>query len=113
MTKIAYNECFGGFSLSFSAMQHYLGLKGQKCYTFNSGFRYATDPQGNNIIYARDIARTDKDLIATIEALGPKANGLYANLQIRDLPEGTKYVIDDYDGFEEVRTIDDFEWQIA
>jgi hypothetical protein len=52
-------------------------------------------------------------LVQVVEQLGDKANGSYAKLFITDVPSGTKYRIDEYDGLESVMTIDDYEWSIA
>ena len=35
------------------------------------------------------------------------------NLQVRWLPEGTKFYIDEYDGSESIMTLDDLEWRKA
>ena len=34
-------------------------------------------------------------------------------LEIQWVPVGTKFVIDEYDGHESLRTIDDFHWNVA
>ena len=60
-----------------------------------------------------DIMRFDPFLVQVVEDLGEVANGKYANLAIADIPAGTKYRIDEYDGLESVMTIDDYEWFIA
>jgi hypothetical protein len=49
-----------------------------------------------------DETRRDPDLIAVIEELGEKANGLFADLKIAEIPDGVEYEITDYDGIEEV-----------
>jgi hypothetical protein len=115
MTKIAYNACYGGFSLSNEAILHYANLKDITLYKGKSNSLYFTsqDLKDKSCFLDRDISRTDPDLIKTIETLGPKANGHFANLQIRDLPIGTKYRIDEYDGNEAVITQDEYEWEIA
>jgi hypothetical protein len=45
--------------------------------------------------------------------LGQGANDAYADLDIRELPAGTLYRIDEYDGMENVITQDEYEWSIA
>jgi hypothetical protein len=52
--------------------------------------------------YCGDIDRTDPDLIAVVEKLGDKANGACAELKIVEIPNGTRYIIDDYDGIESI-----------
>jgi hypothetical protein len=94
MAKIVYNACHGGFGLSNKAMTRYREL-------------------GGTAHYNEDISRSDPRLIQVLDELGKEANGPYANLQIADVPSGTKYRIDEYDGSERIMTIDDYEWQVA
>lgn len=96
MTKILYNACFGGFGLSQAALAEYTRLTG----------KYAKNAYGN-------IDRSDPDLVAVVESMGEAANGLCANLRIRELPVGTRYRIDEYDGLERVMTIDEHDWKTA
>lgn len=60
-----------------------------------------------------DENRTHPLLVRVVEELGDAASGRCAKLAIRDLPAGTRYIIDEYDGFESVRTPDDFDWRTA
>lgn len=94
MTKIVYNACFGGFGLSDEGMNRFKELGGKT----NSRW---------------EIERTDPLLVQVVEELGDEVNTRFSNLQIIDLPEGTKYRIDEYDGNESVMTIDDYEWSTA
>ena len=94
MTKIVYNACFGGFGLSETAWERYRELGGQET------SRY-------------DINRADPALVQVVEELGDAANTRFSDLRITDVPAGTKYRIDEYDGNESVCTIDDYEWSIA
>ena len=98
MTKIVYNTCFGGFGLSQKAKDRYWELKGELI------------PEG---WWEIDLDRADPVLVQVVEELGGEADGAYADLEIRELEPGTKYIIDEYDGLETVMTIDDFEWKIA
>jgi len=94
MTKIVYNNCFGGFSLSKAAFARYQEL-------------------GGTVDYDRNIPRTCPLLVQVVEEMGKAAGGSSASLAIRGLPPGTKYRIDEYDGSEEVMTQDEYEWSIA
>jgi hypothetical protein len=85
--KVVVNNCFGGFSLSRTAMQLYAAKTG-----------VADDPRQNS----RDIPRHDPALVEVVEELGPVANGLFAQLAIVEIPDGIEYIIDDYDGMETV-----------
>jgi hypothetical protein len=98
MTKIVYNACYGGFGLSPAAMNRYKEIKGLS---------------SDQDIYDYEIDRTDPVLIQVIEELGDKANDTFSKLRIIDLPEGTMYRIDEYDGREKVMTQDNYEWSIA
>lgn len=97
MTKIVYNACYGGFGLSNKARELYCTLSG-------------VDPLE---FYDSDLDRTDPILVQVVKELGSKADGRHANLQIRDLEPGTLYRIDEYDGWETVMTIADYEWKTA
>jgi len=114
MTKVVYNSCFGGFSLSKKAIQRYSDLTGLDL-TFiekNEWFERCDLPNGEEWD-DHDISRSDPFLVQVVEELGEEANGKFARLMIRELPEGTKYRIDQYDGMETVMTIDDYEWSVA
>lgn len=137
MTKIVYNACFGGFSLSYAAIIRYAKLKGLELYGFvNPGNDFnkkvPVDPAKANdefCIYwrtkpvwddedsewwdSRNLQRNDPALVQVVEELGAKANGNLANLVIAEIPEGQKYRIDEYDGTESVMTPEDYEWSIA
>jgi len=61
----------------------------------------------------RSISRTDPALVQVVEELGDAANDIYAKLLIKELPAGTLYRIDEYDGNETVMTQDDYDWSVA
>lgn len=97
MPKIAYNTCYGGFSLSAKACARYEDITGISVIS-NSG---------------RDLKRNDPALIRVIEELGAEANGNFADIALAELPTGTKYRINEYDGTESVMTPNDYEWETA
>ncbi len=142
MTKIAFNACYGGFSLSTEAAVRYAEIKGIKLYPFVYGrkpgggydfnvhipatadhagelLHYSTTPDyadrtgWHGYGFYLDDIRTDPALIQVIEELGDRANGTHAELCIVDIPAGTKYRIDRYDGLEAVNTPDSYDWSIA
>ena len=146
MAKIAYNRCFGGFSLSHEAHLRYAEIKGIKVYPEKEdrfGFwtywivpendrggimtteEFMAEPdfekrKASNRAHTektlpslRDICRHDPVLIQVIEELGARANGHCAELAIAELPSGTAYRIDEYDGRESVETICSYEWTVA
>lgn len=94
MTKIVYNACYGGFGLSEKAFARYKEL-------------------GGLTNYDMDIVRTDPILVQVVEELGEEANHWASKLRMIALPEGTKYRIEEYDGFETVMTFEDYKWKIA
>lgn len=49
--------------------------------------------------------RTDPDLIAVVEELGPAASGSCAKLKIVEIPDGINWKIDEYDGYESVEEV--------
>lgn len=101
MRKIVINDDWGGFGISFEAMQLYAKL---------SGFTLATDdydneyliPSSGTQIYDSDLQRDDPILIQVIEQLGNKANGIHASLKIVEIPDDVEWVIQEYDGIEHV-----------
>jgi len=131
MTKIVYNACYGGFSLSQAAINRYAEIKGitlyDDCYLCPADEydriveEERLNPVGpdryarSNALYFsdRDIERTDPALVQVVEELGDKANGDFAKLYITEVPAGTLYRIDEYDGLESVMTNDDYDWKVA
>lgn len=95
MTKIVYNADFGGFGLSDKAMARIEELGGVPA---NQG---------------RSMPRTDPLLVQVVEELGEEANGRYATLQITELPAGTLWRIEEYDGRESVETPESYAWEVA
>lgn len=109
MNKVVFNNQYGGFCLSTTAMR-WLAENGReeirvivKRYLEKSpddNFGYHTDD---------DIKRHDPDLVRCVEALGRKANGGFAELKVRNL-RGNRYRIDEYDGWENVYEPEDEEY---
>ena len=91
MTKVAYNTCYGWFSLSDEAEALYTKLSGK------SIDRY-------------DCCRHDPILIKVIETLGDAASSRWSKIKIKTI-EGNRYIIDEYDGgMEDVIEPDDISW---
>lgn len=84
--KVVINKCFGGFSLSHSAMARLRDGGGSQ----------------DNWYWSSDVARRDPLLVAVVEDLGDAANGTYAKLRVVEIPDGVDYEIDEYDGMEKV-----------
>jgi hypothetical protein len=113
MTKIVYNACYGGFSLSDSAIELYLQLKGFVYVKTEDSWGSNFDVKGWEDFYDRDIDRADPILVQVVETLGEKANGDCANLEVEDIPKGTLYRITEYDGYESIETKEDLDWKVA
>ena len=100
MTKIVYNGCYGGFGLSDKAVARYWELKGLPVHDAFTRFDIEED-------------RADPILVQVVEELGQDAGDVFSDLYIRELPEGTLYRIDEYDGRETVMTQDEYTWKVA
>lgn len=138
--KVVINNCYGGFSISNFAHKELLRRKGKDCYFYEWGFnngyhRIDDDPDkhfsvmvstkdygkhtnkidSEHIIpYHNEKFRTDSDLIAMIEEFGSeKCSGRCAELEIVNIPSGSYYRIEEYDGLEYVEYRDEIEWLIA
>lgn len=116
--KIAINSCFGGFSLSALAVKRGREIAANPTW---GGFTLPGERYGDgtlntmefNSYHSYDLLRTDPTLIQVIEELGRKANGRCANLEVIDLPPGTRYRITEYDGSEGIELADQIKWEIA
>jgi len=58
------------------------------------------DGDDSGYFYDRDIPRDDPDMIKVVEELGEKANGKCASLKVVEIPDGTEWEIEEYDGNE-------------
>lgn len=108
MTKIAINACYGGFSISELALYALAERKGLTIYKDESDQSfpmYYTDPEYQNYFTSRPDNRDDLDLIAVIEELGDKANGMFASLKIIEIPDNVEWEIEEYDGSEWVSEV--------
>ena len=116
MTKIVYNDCYGGFGLSREAVLLGRNLAGDPnwcgpCIT--GDFWEDGSPVNSDYGGGQGLNRADPILVQVVEQLGKKANGMCASLAIVDIPKGTAYRIDEYDGSESVQTMSSYDWNIA
>ena len=127
--KIVINACYGGFGLSEAGMQEYARRKGVTLYPEKKTVHtvYWTVPPEDRpreigdwsettkeervaynqaysrcTIYDREFERNDPHLVATVEALGEKANGMCAKLEVVEIPDDVEWEIQEYDGNEHV-----------
>ena len=113
MTKIVYNSCYGGFSLSDEAVELYLTLRNMPLTKEVYSSTYSLYYVGGDYFSSSLISRTDPYLVQVVEVLGERANGKFADLKIVEVPEGCLYRINKYDGNESVMTIEDYDWEVA
>ena len=97
LTKVVYNACYGGFSISTAALERMQEL----------GFTGDTSVHEERVaLYT--CARHNPILVQAIEELGIKANGRYADLEIAQV--SGPYRIEEYDGLEVVVEPDEIVW---
>lgn len=111
--KIVYSACYGGYGLSEQAVIRYAELTGIKIYPEKESFYtmyYLTPPTGDEQVDGnRDtfevdsIERHDPFLVQVVEELGEEANSRFSKLTIYET-DSRMYRIDEYDGYETVKT---------
>lgn len=74
---------------------------------FGNDFTVSTSDSSTSDFLIREgwDSRHDPDLIKVVETLGDKASGHYAKLEIVEIDDNEKYIIDEYDGFESLVTL--------
>lgn len=110
MNKVVYNACFGGFSISLTAMK-WLADNGRDEIKAIAEKELKESTNEDFGFSCCDIQRHDPDLVRCVETLGSAANGKCADLEVREL-EGNQYRITEFDGFEEVCTPEDEDYII-
>lgn len=116
MVKVVYNAKYGGFGLSREAVIRAREISGDPEW---GGPCIAGDIDDNGSIVDGDygcldfagVKRHDPVLVQVVEELGKKANSKYCYLSIREIPSGSKYRIDEYDGLESVVMPDEYTWE--
>lgn len=126
--KIVINRCFGGFSLSDEACEKYAKLKGIQIYKsrdklwgshtfylvpedeyqqiYEADKKLKNYKRSNELVFSmRDVERTDPFLIAVVESLKEKANGMCAELGVVEIPDGIEWEITEYGGYEKVEEV--------
>ena len=80
-------------------------------FTFQGEF---IDHFPKDIVNFKDIDRTDPILVSIVEILGSRAaSSKLSFLTVVEIPDGTQYKIDSYDGVESIITRDDDDWITA
>lgn len=100
--KVVINTCYGGFGLSKKAMELYSVLKyGENRVKDSSGYFHIESTGG--AIYDRHLARDDPLLVQVVEELCKDSWGEYSKLIVKEIPEGSEWEIEEYDGRERLR----------
>lgn len=127
--KIVYNDCYGGYSLSYKAIDWLSEHGSERTKNFiaqkiieakeTEDFSSASQERIDNVtkFYVMDAVRSflkrhDPDLVAVVEALGKEVNDNFSELAIAEIDED-KYFIDEYDGMETVVTPADLCWEVV
>lgn len=112
--KVAYNACYGGFSLSDKAYKRLIELgipldppnedtKELAIFTWKDDpFKGLMGKYYDNFDRSSNEYRSHPLIIQVIEELGDEASGMCANLKIEDVPDDVKWHIHEYDGFEHI-----------
>ena len=115
--KVAYNACYGGFSVSRDVILRAREISGDPNW---GGVTTIGDVCEAGVVETRhygfvDLPRHDPVLIQAIEEVGlDKASGNCAKIRLETLSEGDRYRIEEYDGNETVITdYSDMGWVIA
>lgn len=121
LVPVALNTCYGGFGLSQAAilrarelgadwaMHPHAVLVGE--YYKDNTLNTETSDIFNR--YKPPVERTDPILIQVVRELGDKANGYFANIQLKYLEPGTRYQIHEYDGMETLKLETEQIWMVA
>lgn len=81
--KIVINTCFGGFNISKEAKALYETITSIEA-------------------ISHEMQRDDPVLVKIVEDLGAEANGSYAKLKVVEIPDDVDWIIEEYDGKEQV-----------
>lgn len=97
-TKVVYNACYGGFSMSDEARALYQQIAGVKITAYGHKGDGSYNP----------VDRHDPALVQVVEQLGERASTRFSDLKIATVYG--PYRIDEYDGSETVVQPDDQVW---
>ncbi len=83
--KVVINACYGSFQLSAEACR-FLGVHEDSC-----GYQYTSFQK-----------RTDPKLVECVSMLGERANGMFSELKVVEIPDDIEFYIDEFDGRETI-----------
>jgi hypothetical protein len=113
MNEVAFNACYGGFSLSRAAVLLGRELSGDNKW---GGACIKEDVYADGSRVDRDygfvdLPRHDPILVAVIRKLSGDASAVCADIQIATI-DGDRYRINEYDGNESVETPESIDWVV-
>ena len=101
MTEVVYNTTYGGFSINEKLIKRMIELGSQKAKDlFEKGLYTYT--------YQKEEERYDPYLVQAVKDLGAEAGSLAI-----EVIDGDKFIIDEYDGLENVRTPNNIRWHVV
>ena len=126
--KVAINRCWGGFGISPKALLKLIEMNSELVETHTHEWSFSPYEIENETLIGNDLYsskdyelhnkertvvytsncrdyenRSHPDLIKVIELLGEtEASGRLSSLDIREIPDGVDYYIEDYDGMESI-----------
>lgn len=82
------------------------GVSGKEFYALSFEDRIAHNKLlSEQTIDRHNIERNDPALVQAVQELGEKANGEYAELEIVEIPDGTEWTVEEYDGMEHISEV--------
>lgn len=100
--KVVINKSHGSFGLSKKAMELYSVLKyGENRVKDEGGHFYIKQSDGD--LYDIEINRDNPLLVEVVEKIGEDSWGDYAMLEVKEIPDGSEWEIEEYIGFERLR----------
>ena len=95
MAHVFYSNSYGGFDFPETVIEEYR----------------KTRQAQNASFYDTDQVRSDPLIVELMFKLGKE--NWPDEISVREVPDGTRYYIDNYDGTESVVTYDEQEWSVA
>lgn len=104
--KIVLNKRFGGFAISQACAKHMAANGSAQAAAELAELEGKKKPKWYGYGYVNELMgyeRTDPLLVRAVEELGSEAaSGDMSKLVVVDIPDGTEYEIENYDGLETV-----------
>lgn len=110
MKKVAYNSKYGGFGISYLAVDRLIELGHPKAQALKGLYiTYDGKWTGQGGCHTDNpdcfIPRHDPLLIQVLEELGPKGDGECAKIRLLEMDDSDHYQISEFDGLEKVKIL--------